>query len=255
MAILQIEHLTKVFGGVIALDDVSFEVAENQTTALIGPNGAGKTTLFNITAGTYPATQGEVRLAGQLLNGIPTHERVRLGIGRTFQSALLFDNLTVVENVMVGQHTRTRSGMLASAFRLPNTQREEEVTYLEAVNYLNFVGLGMRANDLATNLPFGQQRLVAIARALATEPRILLLDEPAAGLNTLEKMDLADLIRRIQEMGITVFLVEHDMGLVMQLADWVVVLDHGQKIAAGTPQQVRKDEKVIAAYLGPQVVG
>lgn len=253
MSLLQLTHLTKIFGGVIALDDVSFEVAENRITALIGPNGAGKTTLFNITAGTYPATEGEVRLEGKLLNGLPAHKRVQLGIGRTFQGALLFDNMTVIENVMVGRHTRSHSGMLASALRLPSTRREEEVTYLEAIQYLNLVGLGMRANEIAANLPFGQQRLVAIARALATEPRILLLDEPAAGLNTLEKMDLADLIRRIQEMGITVFLVEHDMELVMQLADWVVVLDHGQKIAEGTVEEVRKDHKVIAAYLGHEM--
>jgi len=249
---LQVEHLTKTFGGVCALDDVGMEVAGHRITALIGPNGAGKTTLLNIVAGTCPPTQGMVTLAGRVLNGLPAHERVRLGIGRTFQNALLFDNMTVIENVMVGRHPRSRSGMIASAFRLPSMRFEEERIYLEAMKYLNLVGLGMRAHDMAANLPFGQQRLVAIARALATEPRLLLMDEPAAGLNTLERMDLADLIRRIQEMGVTILLVEHDMTLVMQLAEWVVVLDHGRKIAEGTAEQVRKDRKVLAAYLGQE---
>jgi branched-chain amino acid transport system ATP-binding protein len=249
---LQVEHLTKTFGGVCALDDVGMEAAEHRITALIGPNGAGKTTLLNIVAGTYPPTRGMVTLAGRVLNGLPAHERVRLGIGRTFQNALLFDNMTVIENVMVGRHPRSRSGMTASAFRLPSMRLEEEHIFLEAMKYLNLVGLGMRARDMAASLPFGQQRLVAIARALATEPRLLLMDEPAAGLNTLERMDLADLIRRIQEMEITILLVEHDMTLVMQLAEWVVVLDHGRKIAEGTAEQVRKDRKVLAAYLGQE---
>ena len=176
-------------------------------------------------------------MAGQVLNGVPAHERVQLGIGRTFQNALLFDNMTVIENVMVGRHPRSRSGILASGLRLPSMRREEEFIYLEAMKYLNLVGLGMHTDEQASSLPFGQQRLVAIARALATEPRLLLLDEPAAGLNTLEKMDLVELMRRIQEMGITVLLVEHDMTLVMQLAEWIVVLDHGRKIAEGTPKK------------------
>ena len=252
MAILQIENLTKTFGGLVALDEVSFEVEEHSISSLIGPNGAGKTTLFNIVAGTYPLTRGTVRLYGRALNGVRAHDRVRLQIGRTFQNVLLFENMTVIENVMVGRHPRSRTGILASALHLPSMRREEESIYLEAMRYLNLVGLGLRANDMATSLPFGQQRLIAIARALATEPRLLLLDEPAAGLNALEKMGLADLIRRIREMGITVLLVEHDMTLVMQLAEWIVVLDHGRKIAEGTAGQVRKDRKVIAAYLGQE---
>ena len=252
MAILEIQNLTKSFGGLVALDDVTFGVEEHSISSLIGPNGAGKTTLFNVVAGTYPPTDGTVRLYGQVLNGVRAHDRVKMRIGRTFQNVLLFDNMTVIENVMVGRHPRTRTGMLASALRLPSMRREEESIYLEAMRYLNLVGLGLRANDRAAGLPFGQQRLVAIARALATEPHLLLLDEPAAGLNALEKMDLAELVRRIREMGITVLLVEHDMTLVMQLAERIVVLDHGRKIAEGTAEEVRKDRKVITAYLGTE---
>jgi branched-chain amino acid transport system ATP-binding protein len=249
---LQIDRLTKAFGGVTALDDVSFAVAEHTITALVGPNGAGKTTLFNLVAGSYAPSDGTVRLAGRVLNGIPAHERVRLGIGRTFQNALLFDHMTVIENVMVGRHPRSQAGILASAFRVPAMLKEEEQIFLEAMRCLNLVGMGLRAQELAGNLPFGQQRLAAIARALAAQPRLLLMDEPAAGLNAMEKADLADLIRRIQEMGITVLLIEHDMTLVMQLAEWVVVLDHGRKIAEGLWDQVRADRQVITAYLGQE---
>jgi branched-chain amino acid transport system ATP-binding protein len=254
MAVLQIEALTKKFGGVVALDDVSFDVEEHRITALIGPNGAGKTTLFHIVAGVHPATAGTVCMAGRVLNGIPAHARVKLGIGRTFQNALLFDNMTVIENVMTGCHARGRVGILAAGLRLPALWREEEAFFLQAMRHLNLVGLGLHAHEAAANLPFGQQRLVAIARALAGEPRLLLLDEPAAGLNTLEKMDLIDLIRRVQEMGITVLLVEHDMTLVMQLAERIVVLDHGRKLAEGKPEEIRKNRQVIAAYLGEEAV-
>ncbi len=246
---LAVEGLTQVFGGVVALDSVSFQVAEHSITALVGPNGAGKTTLFNIVAGSCTPTAGTVRLAGRLLNGMPAHSRVGLGIGRTFQNALLFENMTVLENVMVGRHTRSSRGMIASALRLPAMRQEEERIFLEAMRCLNLVGLGMHANALAGSLPFGQQRLAAIARALAAEPRLLLMDEPAAGLNTLERQGL---IRRIQEMGITVLLVEHDMTLVMQLAEWVVVLDHGRKLTEGTGEQIRKNRQVITAYLGAE---
>jgi len=249
---LAVDGLTQVFGGVVALDDVSFEVAEHSITALVGPNGAGKTTLFNIVAGAVSPTAGTVRLSGRPLNGLPAHARVGLGIGRTFQNALLFDKMTVLENVMVGRHSRSRQGMLAAALRLPAMRAEEERIFLAAMRSLNLVGLGMHARTRAGSLPFGQQRLAAIARALATEPRLLLMDEPAAGLNTLERQGLADLIRTIRELGITVLLVEHDMQLVMQLAEWVVVLDHGRKLAEGTGDQIRKNRQVIAAYLGAE---
>ena len=252
MAILQIEKLTKTFGGVVALHDVTFEVEEHRISALIGPNGAGKTTLFHVVSGVQPPSEGVIRMGGQVLNGIPAHARVKLGIARTFQNALLFGNMSVVENVMTGRHPRGKSGILAAGLRLPSMRREEELTYLEAMRRLNLVGLGMQAGVNASNLPFGQQRLVAIARALATEPRLLLLDEPAAGLNSLEKLGLVELIRRIQEMGITVLLVEHDMTLVMQLAEWIVVLDHGRMIAEGLPEDIRRNRDVIAAYLGEE---
>ena len=255
MALLQIEELTKDFGGVRALSDVSFEIEDHRISALIGPNGAGKTTLFNIVAGVFPPSDGVIRMAGRDLNGVPVHARVKMGIGRTFQNALLFDNMTVLENVMVGRHPRSHSGMIAAAFRLPSMRREEEQIYLESMKYLNLVGLGQHAEEPAESLPYGQRRLVAIASALATAPRLLMLDEPAAGLNALEKMDLIELVRRIQGMGITVLLVEHDMTLVMQLAEWIVVLDHGRKIAEGVPEEIRRDRSVITAYLGDEDEG
>ena len=250
MAILQIEELTKDFGGVHALSDVSFDIEDHRISALIGPNGAGKTTLFNIVAGVFPPSDGVIRMAGRDLNGVPVHTRVKMGIGRTFQNALLFDNMTVLENVMVGRHPRSHSGMIAAAFRFPSMRREEEQIYLESMKYLNLVGLGQHAEEPAESLPYGQRRLVAIASALATAPRLLMLDEPAAGLNALEKMDLIELVRRIQGMGITVLLVEHDMTLVMQLAEWIVVLDHGRMIAEGIPEEIRRNRSVITAYLG-----
>jgi branched-chain amino acid transport system ATP-binding protein len=251
-AILAVERIRKDFGGLVALDDVSIDVEPLTITALIGPNGAGKTTLFNVVTGVYAPSRGRVWLEGQSLNGKPPQQRVRLGIVRTFQNAQLFDNMTVMENVMVGRHTRSRSGMMSSALRLPSARREEEEIFLQATRALNLVGLGQRGDESAANLPFGQRRLVAIARALATEPRVLMLDEPGAGLNTLEKRDLADLISRISEMGITILLVEHDMSLVMRVAEQVVVLEHGRKIAEGTPDEIRQNERVIRAYLGDQ---
>jgi branched-chain amino acid transport system ATP-binding protein len=250
--IMEVDRVRREFGGVVALDDVSCRVAEGQILALIGPNGAGKTTLLNIIAGTLSPTQGQVRFHGRRLDGRAPVERVRLGIARTFQQAHIFQQMTVLENAMVGCHLRGRSGLLDAAFRLPRARREEEDTYLDALRYLNLVGLGSKANEEASSLPFGQQRLLAIARALAVEPTVILFDEPAAGLNRMEKNDLADLIQRIQQMGITIILVEHDMELVMRLAQWVVVLDHGKRIAQGTANQVRHDKAVIAAYLGTE---
>jgi ABC-type branched-subunit amino acid transport system ATPase component len=250
--IMEIDRLRKEFGGLVALDDVSFLVHERQILALIGPNGAGKTTLLNIVAGTFPATEGRVLFRGKLLSGRPPHERVRLGIVRTFQQALTFGAMTALENVMVGCHLRSQSELVDAALRLPRARREEEDIYLDGLRYLNLVGLGGKAHEPAATLPFGQQRLLAIARALACEPAVLLLDEPAAGLNRLEKNDLADLIRRIQQMSITVILVEHDMELVMRLAERVIVLDHGKCIAQGRPEDIRRNEAVIAAYLGKE---
>jgi len=250
--LVRVNRVRKEFGGIVALDDVSIRVHEGQILALIGPNGAGKTTLLNIIAGVLPATRGNVSFRGKRLAGRPPHERVRLGIARTFQQAFIFRQMTVLENVMVGCHLQGESGLLDAAFRLPAARREEEDIYLDAMRYVNLVGLGTKANEQAESLPFGQQRLLAIARTLATEPTVILLDEPGAGLNRLEKNDLAHLIRRIQQMGLTILLVEHDMGLVMRLADWVVVLNHGKRLAQGTPDDVRRNKAVIDAYLGTE---
>lgn len=251
--LLEAKGLSKVFGGLVALDKVDLKIEAGTITAIIGPNGAGKTTLFNLITGAYPASEGEVFFQGTPLKNTPPHRRAALGIARTFQNVLLFGNMTVLENIMTGQHSRSRYGFLGAALRLPQTRREEETIYLNATKYLNMVGLGRHAHQNAHSLPLGQQKLLAIARALATEPRLLLLDEPGAGLNALEKRELSDLIRRIQEIGISVVLVEHDMPLVMGLAEWVVVLDSGQKIAEGTAAQIQRDQRVISAYLGEEV--
>ena len=249
--VMEIDRIRKEFGGLIALDDVSFRVRAGQILALIGPNGAGKTTLLNIIAGTLPPTRGQVRFKGKRLNGYRPHERVRLGIGRTFQQAFIFNDMTVLENVMVGCHLRGKAELLDAALRLV-ARREEEDIYLDALHFLNLVGLGSRANQDAGSLPFGQQRLLAIARTLASDPEMILLDEPAAGLNRLEKNDLIDLIHRMQQMGLTIILVEHDMEVVMQLADWVVVLDYGKRLAQGKPAEIRRNKAVITAYLGTE---
>jgi branched-chain amino acid transport system ATP-binding protein len=232
--ILETRGLSKAFGGLVALDKVDLAIESGKITAIIGPNGAGKTTLFNLVAGVYSVSEGEILFQGTPLKNAPPHKRAQLGIARTFQHVLLFGNMTVLENIMTGQHPRSRYGFLAAALRLPRAHHEEETISLNAIKYLNMVGLGMHAEQSAVSLPLGQQKLLSIARALATEPRIILLDEPGAGLNTLEKRELSDLIRRIREIGISVILVEHDMPLVMGLAEWVIVLDSGQKIAEGT---------------------
>ncbi len=251
--ILETRGLTKVFGGLVALDKVNLSTEAGKISAIIGPNGAGKTTLFNLITGVYPASEGEIYFRGAPLMNAPVHKRAKLGIVRTFQQVHLFGNMTVLENVMTGQHPRSTYGFLEAALRLPKAHREEEAISLKAMKYLNLVGLGMHAEQDALSLPLGQQKLLAIARALATEPQLLLLDEPGAGLNTLEKQELSDLIRRIREAGTTVLLVEHDMPLVMGLAEWVTVLDSGQKIAEGTAAQIQRDQRVISAYLGEEV--
>lgn len=248
--ILQTQEVSRNFGGLVAVDSVDLDVEKTSITAIIGPNGAGKTTLFNLVTGVYPVSKGTIRFAGKVLNRISPTRRCKLGIARTFQHVHLFANMNALENVMAGQHPRSSCGFLESAFRFPKAHREEEKISLNAIKYLNMVGLGQQQDQDALNLPLGQQKLLAIARALATEPELLLLDEPGAGLNRLEKQELSDLIRRIRDMGITIILVEHDMPLVMGLAEKVIVLDIGKKIAEGTAAQIQKDKRVIAAYLG-----
>jgi len=250
--ILETKGLAKAFGGLTAVDKVNLSVDAGKITSVIGPNGAGKTTLFNLIAGVYMPSSGGILFEGKPLANTPPYKRAALGIARTFQNVLLFDNMTALENVMTGQHPRSRYGFFEAALRLPKAHREEETISLKARQYLNLVGLGVYADQSPLSLPLGQQKLLTIARALATEPRLLLLDEPGAGLNVLEKQGLSELLRRIRDMGITVVLVEHDMDLVMGIAEWVIVLDSGQKIAEGTASQIQKNKRVIAAYLGDE---
>ena len=247
---LKIEGLTKIFGGLTALQGVSFSIAAGEITGIIGPNGAGKTTLFNIVTGIYDPTSGKVYYGGKDITGIPPEKLARLGRVRTFQGIELFGQMTVLENVMVGLHTRSQSGIIASALKLPAHMREERHIRERAISWLEFAGIAELAHLKAANLPFGKGRLLEIARAMAIEPRIILLDEPAAGLNSRETSDLALLITRIKDSGITVALVEHDMELVMEICSRIVVLNLGYKLAEGTPRQIQEDEKVITAYLG-----
>jgi branched-chain amino acid transport system ATP-binding protein len=254
--VLQLDQLSRHFGGVKAVQDVSLEARKGQITSLIGPNGAGKTTVFNAITGIFPPTSGKVLFTPR--PGAPTRDISRLrtseiceaGIARTFQNIRLFTDLPVLENVKVGLHSRTHSGVFGSILTLPKTIREEDDINKAAIHYLDFVGLFHKANETADNLSYGDQRRVEIARALATHPRLLLLDEPAAGMNPQETGRLMDLIYKVREAGVSVFLIEHDMKLVMQISDHVVCVDHGIRISGGSPESVREDPKVVEAYLG-----
>ncbi len=248
--ILRLEGVSKAFGGVQALWNISFDLRPGVIQGLIGPNGAGKTTLFNVITGVYKPDEGEVRFMDRKIRGRQVHDLVRLGIARTFQNVEIFGSMSVVENVMVGRHVRTSCGFWGSVTRVPWAMREERDSRAKAMELLAFVGIENLAQRKSSELPFGWQRLLEIARALASNPKLLLLDEPAAGLNATETRQLGKLLHKIRERGITLLLVEHDMSLTMEVSDRIVVLDQGRKLAEGTPREVQSDAAVMAAYLG-----
>lgn len=248
--LLTVDNIRRAFGGMVAVDQVSFTVTRGHIKAVIGPNGAGKTTLFNIISGLLQSETGSIRLGDARISGLKPFQIARAGVARTFQNPSLFLQMNVIENVMVGQHGRTRHDFAACAFRLPGQRAEERRIRESARAQLDYVGLAHMAEVPAGRLPFGQRRMVELARALATEPALLLLDEPASGLNTKETDDLARLIQRIRERGITVLLVEHDMSLVMDICDDILVLHNGRRIAQGPPHEIQNDPNVVAVYLG-----